>query len=72
MADIALVKAWCTRNCRESVSLIRESLGGNGILLDYGVIAPFMDIESVYSYEGTYDINVLLAGRLILGQNAIT
>lgn len=72
MAHIALLKAWCTKYCREAIGLCRESMGGNGIILDYGVISPFLDMESLHSYEGTYDINVLVAGRLILGQNAIS
>lgn len=72
MAHIALLKAWTTKYCREGVSLCRESLGGNGIIIDYGVMAPFIDMESLYSYEGTYDINMLIAGRLILGENAVS
>lgn len=72
MAHIALLKAWCTRYCREGVALCRESLGGNGIVADFGVMVPFIDMESLYSYEGTYDINALITGRLVFGENAVS
>jgi alkylation response protein AidB-like acyl-CoA dehydrogenase len=29
-----MAKAECTRNCKEVCSLARESMGGNGILLE--------------------------------------
>jgi glutaryl-CoA dehydrogenase len=45
----------------------RELLGGNGILHDSGVMRHLCDIESVYTYEGTHDINTLVIGREITG-----
>nr|AZL94167.1 acyl-CoA oxidase [Cardiosporidium cionae] len=72
MAQIALSKAWCTKTAREGVSLCREILGGNGIVYDFGVAMAFLDAEAMYTYEGTYDINALLAGRLITGVNSLT
>mmetsp|Transcript_12566 Transcript_12566/g.27116 ORF Transcript_12566/g.27116 Transcript_12566/m.27116 type:complete len:444 (-) Transcript_12566:761-2092(-) len=67
----SLVKAWTTQRCREVVALGRELLGGNGILTDYNVAKAFCDIEAFYSYEGTYDVNVLVAGRGLTGISAI-
>ena len=58
MGQIALWKAWCTLRGREVVALARELWGGNGIILDNGVMKSFIDMESIYTYEGTYDINV--------------
>jgi len=42
-------------------------LGGNGIISDNYVMRAHCDIEAVYTYEGTYDINALVAGREITG-----
>ena len=49
----------------------REVLGGNGILSDFSVAKAFCDIEAFYSYEGTYDVNALVAGRGLTGISAI-
>lgn len=67
-----MLKAYTTRIGRECASLGREIQGGNGIITDYGVAKHFCDMESTYTYEGTYDINSLIAGRMITGLNAIS
>jgi len=66
-----LVKSGVTSQAREVAKLGREMLGGNGILLDYNIMKHMLDIEVIYTYEGTYDINVLVAGRDITGVSAI-
>ncbi|XP_010264611.1 PREDICTED: acyl-coenzyme A oxidase 4, peroxisomal-like [Nelumbo nucifera] len=63
----SLGKAWITLRARETVSLGRELLGGNGILSDFLVGKAFCDLEPIYTYEGTYDINSLVTGREITG-----
>ncbi|XP_031483522.1 acyl-coenzyme A oxidase 4, peroxisomal [Nymphaea colorata] len=63
----SLGKAWITLRARETVSLGRELLGGNGILADFLVAKAFCDLEPIYSYEGTYDINSLVTGREVTG-----
>jgi len=45
----------------------RECCGGNGIILDNHVMKALIDAEGIYTYEGTYDINMLLAGRELTG-----
>ena len=52
---------------RESAKLAREILGANGIVDDYPVIRHMMNIESVYTYEGTHDIHGLVIGEAITG-----
>ncbi|XP_058209302.1 acyl-coenzyme A oxidase 4, peroxisomal isoform X1 [Rhododendron vialii] len=64
---VSLGKAWITSKARETTSLGRELLGGNGILTDFLVAKAFCDLEPIYTYEGTYDINTLVAGREITG-----
>lgn len=66
----SLAKQYCAARCREVVALARESLGGNGILLDHDVARYFADAEAIYSYEGTNDINTLIVGRAITGFGA--
>lgn len=53
------------------MAICRESLGGNGILLDYGIASKFCDIESTFTYEGTYDVCALVCGRALTGVSAI-
>nr|GMC64891.1 acyl-coenzyme A oxidase 4, peroxisomal [Ipomoea batatas] len=60
-------KSWTTLKARETVSLGRELLGGNGILTDFLVAKAFCDLEPIYTYEGSYDINTLVTGREITG-----
>ncbi|XP_039803340.1 acyl-coenzyme A oxidase 4, peroxisomal-like [Panicum virgatum] len=63
----SLGKAWTSKKAREVVSLGRELLGGNGILADFLVAKAFCDLEPIFTYEGTYDINSLVTGREITG-----
>jgi alkylation response protein AidB-like acyl-CoA dehydrogenase len=66
----ALAKAYTTAKMRETVSWARELLGGNGILVDYGVARFFADAEALYSYEGTYQMQNLIVGKEITGFSA--
>ena len=50
----------------------RDVLGGNGILHDFEVMRHLCDLEAVYTYEGTYDINTLIVGREITGLSAFS
>lgn len=68
---IAMAKAHNSFVGRQIVSLAREILGGNGIVLDFQIASKFADMESVYTYEGTYDINALICGRALTGVSAI-
>lgn len=66
----ALAKAYTTSRMREVVAWAREVMGGNGIVLDYGVARHFADAEALYSYEGTKEMNHLIVGRSITGTAA--
>lgn len=48
----------------------RELLGANGIVDDYGVMRHMNNLESVYTYEGTHDIQRLVIGEHITGISA--
>ncbi|HEX4443422.1 MAG TPA: acyl-CoA dehydrogenase family protein [Galbitalea sp.] len=66
----ALAKEFTTSRMRETVAWCRELFGGNGIVMDYGVIKYFADAEAIYSYEGTREMNTLIVGRSITGKAA--
>ncbi|AIY02820.1 acyl-CoA dehydrogenase domain-containing protein [Arthrobacter sp. PAMC 25486] len=71
MAQVALAKAHTTAAMRETVALGRSILGGNGIVSDFGMAKVFADAEAIYTYEGSHEINTLIAGRAITGVSAI-
>ena len=66
----ALAKEFATSRMRETVAWARESMGGNGIVLENDVIRHFADAEALYSYEGTREMNTLIVGRAITGTAA--
>jgi glutaryl-CoA dehydrogenase len=72
MPRVALAKAWATGRMRETVALGRAILGGNGIVSDYRMAKIFADAEAVYTYEGTFEVNTLIAGRDATGVSAFT
>ncbi len=60
-------------NCwaaREVAKLGRELLGANGVCDEYQVMRHLMNIESVYTYEGTHDIHTLALGQHLTGHAA--
>ncbi|MEE2961468.1 MAG: acyl-CoA dehydrogenase family protein [Myxococcota bacterium] len=57
----------CTRKI---ASMARGMLGGIGITDAYPVIRHLMNIESVYTYEGTHEVHTLAIGRALTGLNA--
>ena len=50
--------------------LARDVLGAAGITDEYPVIRHMCNLESVSTYEGTYDIHALIIGRDITGLDA--
>ncbi len=51
------------RNCR-------GILGANGISVEFAAIRHMLNLESVYTYEGTHEIHTLIVGRGLTGQDA--
>ncbi|MEO9247437.1 acyl-CoA dehydrogenase family protein [Citricoccus nitrophenolicus] len=66
----ALAKTWVCRHLRQTAALGRELLGGNGILLEHKAARFHADAESLYTFEGTDQINTLIVGRAITGHSA--
>ncbi len=63
----SLAKMNNAAKARQVVAMGREILGGNGILLEYHLARHYADMEAVYTYEGTNEINTLVVGREITG-----
>ncbi len=60
-------------NCGQALEIARtarDMLGGNGISGEFRVVHHMMNMESVNTYEGTYDIHGLILGRAITGIQA--
>ncbi|TXK18288.1 acyl-CoA dehydrogenase family protein [Microbacterium wangchenii] len=66
----SLAKYHNTRTARRIAATARDLLGGNGILLENGVMQHMADIEAIHTYEGTESVQALLLGRDITGMSA--
>lgn len=67
IGQIAMTKAWISERLRDIAKWGREIMGGNGIQHDNYLMKAVADAEAIYTYEGTYDINALVAGRELTG-----
>lgn len=62
-------------NVRLALEIARESrsiLGGNGIMDEFPIMRHAMNLESVYTYEGTHEVHTLSMGRALTGHNAFS
>ncbi len=60
-------------NCQMALDVARtcrDLLGGNGIMDEYKVMRHMNNLETVYTYEGTNDIHLLILGSMITGEFA--
>lgn len=69
-AMVSLVKRNCVRMALDAARTCRSILGANGITLDYASIRHAMNLESVYTYEGTHEVHTLILGRGLTGRDA--
>ena len=67
---ISLAKRNNCGKALEIARMARDMLGGNGISGEYRVIHHMVNLESVNTYEGTYDIHGLILGRELTGIQA--
>ncbi len=68
---LSMAKYNNARKARYVTQLARETLGGNGLLIENHIARLMTDAEVIYTYEGTNEINLLLVGRALTGINAI-
>lgn len=60
-------------NCAMALDVARTCrsiLGGNGISAEFAAIRHMLNLESVYTYEGTHEVHTLILGRGLTGQDA--
>ncbi len=55
---------WVARECARRA---REIHGANGVVNEFPVMRHMMNIESVYTYEGTHDMHTLILGEYLTG-----
>jgi len=55
---------WVARECAK---LAREIHGAAGIVNEYPIMRHLMNLETVYTYEGTHDIHTLVLGQYLTG-----
>ena len=54
----------------ECARMARDILGANGISDEYPVIRHMLNLETVNTYEGAFDVQTLVLGRDITGLSA--
>jgi glutaryl-CoA dehydrogenase len=69
--QISLAKRNNVGHALEIARLARDILGANGIVNEYPIIRHMLNLETVNTYEGTYDMHTLIVGRDITGEDAI-
>lgn len=69
-AQVSLAKRSNVRAALQAARAAREILGGSGITLEYAAIRHTLNLETVDTYEGTYDIHTLIVGRDVTGLGA--
>ena len=69
-AVASLAKMNNAAKARTVVSMARDLMGGNGLLLEYHVARHLTDIEVTYTVEGTDFVQAMIVGREITGISA--
>ena len=67
---ISLVKRNSCQKSLEIARTCRDILGGNGISEEYDIFRHMCNLETVNTYEGTYDIHSLILGNHVTGKKA--
>ncbi len=69
-ARVSMAKMANVAAAREICATARTILGANGILGEYPVMRHMANLESVYTYEGTHDMHLLVVGEAVTGISA--
>lgn len=59
--------------CKVALDIARKArniLGANGIMLEYNIIRHLLNLETVFTYEGTDNIHTLILGKYLTGYSA--
>ena len=66
-AHVSMIKRHNVKVALDTARMCRDILGGNGITLEYPVMRHLMNLETVFTYEGTHDIHTLVLGQEVTG-----
>ena len=66
-AQISLAKRNNVSMALEIARMARDILGANGIMHEYPPGRHMLNLETVYTYEGTHDIHTLIVGQDVTG-----
>lgn len=69
-AQVSLAKQANVEAALNVARTSRDILGANGIMIEYGSMRHMSNLETVYTYEGTNDIHLLILGSEITGKQA--
>ncbi len=69
-AQVSMAKMANVLAARDICAEARTILGANGILGEYPVMRHMANLESVYTYEGTHDMHLLVIGEAVTGIQA--
>jgi glutaryl-CoA dehydrogenase len=69
-AQVSLGKRANVAAALEVARSMRSVLGGNGISLEHPIFRHMVNLETVYTYEGTHEIHTLVVGADITGLEA--
>jgi glutaryl-CoA dehydrogenase len=69
-AQISLAKRATVAMARDVARDARDILGANGVTDEYQCGRHMLNLESVYTYEGTHDIHTLVVGQDVTGISA--
>ena len=68
--NISIIKRNSCGKALDIARMSRDMHGGNGISDEYHVMRHMVNLETVNTYEGTYDIHTLILGRAQTGLHA--
>jgi glutaryl-CoA dehydrogenase len=68
--QVSLAKRNNVSWAREIARTARDILGANGVTDEYQCGRHMLNLESVYTYEGTHDIHTLVVGQDVTGISA--
>ncbi|MFC3052798.1 acyl-CoA dehydrogenase [Kordiimonas pumila] len=68
--NISLIKRNSCGKSLDIARMARDMHGGNGIADEFHVIRHMVNLETVNTYEGTYDVHTLILGRAQTGLQA--
>jgi glutaryl-CoA dehydrogenase len=71
-AQVSMAKQVSVEMALNVARTCRDILGANGIMDEYQTMRHMANLETVYTYEGTHDVHLLIMGQELTGISAFT